>query len=258
MAAIAPVHSGPLNLTVSEIEEADAILRSVKLPRPTRQKAVEGATKETLEPLGETATLVGSLVHRVIERLPRDAKVDSDMIAAGVQSVLKGVSTRSVEPIAAEVMVRRVKALVESELWDEMRRATHCFREIDFLLGWPLGAAVCHRTAVIAGTLDCLLLSPAGEWKILDYKTGRLPEGDPAALREHFAIQLVLYAEAVRAMVGRPPASIEIVALHDELGRFPLVMWEEFRGPVHERIDAAITHLSVLPISRLTLMPASS
>jgi ATP-dependent helicase/nuclease subunit A len=258
MAAIAPVHSGPLNLTVSEIEEADAILRSVKLPRPTRQKAVEGATKETLEPLGETATLVGSLVHRVIERLPRDAKVDSDMIAAGVQSVLKSISARNVEAFDQEIMVRRVKALVESELWDEMRRATHCFREIDFLLGWPLGAAVCHRTAVIAGTLDCLLLSPAGEWKILDYKTGRLPEGDPAALREHFAIQLVLYAEAVRAMVSRPPASIEIVALHDELSRLPIVMWEEFRGPVHERIDAAITHLSALPISRLTLMPASS
>jgi ATP-dependent exoDNAse (exonuclease V) beta subunit len=245
-------------LTVSEIEEADGFLRSAKLPRPTRQEAVEGATKDTLEPLGETATLVGSLVHRVIERLPRDARVDSDIVAAGVQSVLKGVSTRSVEPFDPEIMVRRVKALVESELWTEIRTATRCFREIDFLFGWPLGAAVCDRTAVIAGTLDCLLLSPAGEWKILDYKTGRLPEGDPAALREHFAIQLVLYAEAVRAMVGRPPESIEIVALHDELDRIPLVLWEEFRGPVHERIDAAIVHLSTTAGLAIDLTPASS
>jgi ATP-dependent exoDNAse (exonuclease V) beta subunit len=188
-------------------------------------------------------------VHRVIERLPRDKEVDADVVAAGVQSVLKSISARSVETFDPAMMTRRVNGLVESELWDEMRRATRCFREIDFLLGWPLGAAVSERTAVIAGTLDCLLLSPEGEWKILDYKTGRLPEGDPAALREHFAIQLVLYGEAVRAMVGRPPESIEIVALHDKLGRFPLVLWDEFRAPVHERIDAAIGHVSALPAS---------
>jgi ATP-dependent helicase/nuclease subunit A len=258
MASIAPMHSGPLTLTVSQIEEADAFLRSAKLPRPTRQKAAQGATNETLEPLGESATLAGSLVHRVIERLPRDKKVDADVVAAGVQSVLKSISTRSVETFDPAIMTRRVNALVESELWDEMRRATRCFREIDFLLGWPVAAAAADRTAVIAGTLDCLLLSPEGEWKILDYKTGRLPEGDPAALREHFAIQLVLYGEAVRAMVGRPPGSIEIVALHDKLGRFPLVLWDEFLGPIHERIDAAIGHLATTAGLAIDLTLASS
>ncbi|HEV3303030.1 MAG TPA: UvrD-helicase domain-containing protein [Planctomycetaceae bacterium] len=258
---VAPKYSGPLNLSVSQIEEADALLRSAKLPRPNRRKAAQSGTDNTLEPLGESATLAGSLVHRVIERLPLDTKVDSDRVATGVQAVLKSLSARSVDAFDPEIMVRRVNALVESELWDEMRRATRCFREIEFLLGWPVGAAVADRTAVIAGTLDCLLLSPEGEWKILDYKTGRLPEGDPAALREHFAIQLVLYGEAVRAMVGRPPESIEIVAVHDKLGRFPLVLWDEFRAPVHERIDAAIGHLSTTagpaidPNARFQLSP---
>ena len=73
---------------------------------------------------------------------------------------------------------------------------------------------------------------------------GRLPSRDPAALLDHFSIQLVLYAEAVRAMTGRLPDAIEIVALHDKLRRIPLVLWDEFRGPVHERIDAAIRRLS--------------
>jgi hypothetical protein len=183
----------------------------------------------------------------VIERLPRDSKIDPTLIAAGVHSVLKTPSVRGVEDFDPAVMVRRVQALVESDLWDEMRAAQRCFNEIDFLLGWPLGAAPSERTAVIAGKLDCLLLSRAGEWKVLDYKTGRLPDGDPAALRDHFAIQFALYSEAVRAMVGRPPASVEIVALHETIGRFPLVFWEEFRGPVQERIDAAIESLAAAP-----------
>jgi ATP-dependent helicase/nuclease subunit A len=247
MGQVARTHVGPLYLSVSQIEEADASLRSATQQPRTRRPVSQSAPDADFEPLGEAATLVGSLVHRVIERLPRDSNITADVIAAGVKSVLRGQTGRNVEALNAEVMVRRVQALVESELWDEMRTATRCFREIDFLLGWPIGAAERDRTAVIAGTLDCLLLSPGGEWKILDYKTGRLPDGDPAALREHFAIQLLLYAEAIRAMAGRPPAAIEIVALHDKLNRFPLIVWDEFRGPVTERIDAAIRHWAATP-----------
>jgi ATP-dependent helicase/nuclease subunit A len=244
MVPVVSNHLGPLYSSVSRIEEEDARLRSAKPPRRGRKATPPNAATDNLEPLGEAATLLGSLLHRVIERLPRDSKIDPDLIAAGVHSVLKNPNVRGVEDFDPAVMVRRVQALVESELWDEMRAAQRCFNEIDFLLGWPLGAAPSERTAVIAGTLDCLLLSRDGEWKVLDYKTGRLPDGDPAALRDHFAIQFTLYAEAVRAMVGRPPASVEIVALHDTIGRFPLVFWEEFRGPVQDRIDAAIGSLA--------------
>ncbi len=48
-------------------------------------------------------------------------------------------------------------------------------------------------------------------------------------------------------MVGRLPETIEIVALHDKLGRFPLVLWDEFRSLVHARIDAAIRRLAANP-----------
>jgi ATP-dependent helicase/nuclease subunit A len=243
LAEVVPTRSGPLSLSVSRIEEADAKLRSEKPPRPRRR--AKGQVDEEAAPLiGEAAALVGSLVHRVIERLPRASKIDPETIEAGVRSVLKGLPSASIPAIDPAILVRRVQALVESDLWDEMREAQRCFREIEFLLVWPVGAAPSERIAVIAGTLDCLLLSSSGQWKVLDYKTGRVPGGDPAALRDHFAIQLVLYAEAVRAMVGRPPAAIEIVSLQDNLTRFPLVIWDEFRGAVQERIDAAIRHLA--------------
>jgi hypothetical protein len=92
----------------------------------------------------------------------------------------------------------------------------------------------------VSGQIDCLVQTAEGRWKIIDYKTGRVPEGDPAALSEHFSIQMVLYSQAVRAMTGRLPDSIEIVALHDTIGRFPLTLWDEFLHRVSGRIDAAI------------------
>jgi ATP-dependent helicase/nuclease subunit A len=244
MTAVSSSPSGPLYLSVSQIEEADALLRKEVAPRPkhrtTREKGPDGQP----EPLGEAATFIGSLIHRVIERLPREATIAADAIAAGVQAALKDRSAANVRDVDPQIVIRRVQSLIESDLWGEMSSAQRCFREIDFLLGWSVDARASQHTAIISGTLDCLLLSPAGAWKIVDYKTGRLPFGDPAALREHFAIQLVLYAEAVRAMVGRPPEAIEIVSLHDTLNRFPILFWDEFRRPILERINAAIRHLA--------------
>jgi ATP-dependent helicase/nuclease subunit A len=243
MGRVRPVHSGPIDLTVSQIEEADALLRGSEPPARHRDTGIESAREEANEPRGEAATLLGSLVHRVIERLPRDSSLSVGATAAVVEAVLKGDPGRHVAAIDAAILTRRVQALVESDLWGEIGSADRCFREIDFLLGWPIGKAPTDQSAVIAGALDCLLLLPGGDWKIIDYKTGRLPEGDPTVLLEHFSIQLVLYAEAVQAMVGRPPASIEIVALEENPRRFPLKLWDEFRRPVFARINAAIYHL---------------
>jgi ATP-dependent helicase/nuclease subunit A len=247
MAQITAQSRGPIYLSVSQIETADAFLRAAGLPRSSRRTSAKSVPGEPVEPVGEDATLVGSLIHRVIERLPNDSKIDSGVIEAGVESALRGLTSRSAEPFDPALLIRRVQGLVESDLWSEIRRSARSYREIEFLLGWPVGAAVSDRTALISGKLDCLLMSSAGEWAILDYKTGRLPDNDPAALRDHYAVQLVLYAEAVQAMVGRLPEKLEIVALHEKLARFPLLLWDEFRGPIHERIDAAIRHLRATP-----------
>ncbi len=162
---------GPLSLSVSRIEEVEVRSRDEQPLRRTKRRATKDAD-EGAEPFGEAATLIGTLVHRVIERLPHDAAIDAETIADGVQLVLKGQSSRDLEACDPAALVRRVQALVESPLWDEMRSARRCFREIEFLLGWPIGAAPAERTAVISGTLDCLLQTPDGQWKILDYRDG--------------------------------------------------------------------------------------
>ena len=44
-------------------------------------------------------------------------------------------------------------------------------------------------------------------------------------------------------MAGELPASIEIVALHETIGRYPLALWNEFLDAVTHRIDAAVKRL---------------
>ena len=194
--------------------------------------------------------MLGTVVHNVIDRLPwsldsNERRPAGEPLTAGsiatiVNAALRGLSPSDARSVSAEAVIRRVEAFVESELWSELAGAQRWFREIDFLLPWPVDSAHGSEQAIVSGQIDCLIQTGDGTWKIIDYKTGRVPEGDPAALFEHFSIQLVLYAQAVRAMTGRLPDSIEIVALHEKIRRFPLTLWDEFLEDVTRRIDAAI------------------
>jgi len=187
----------------------------------------------------EDATELGTLVHRVIEHLDEQTAGRIDSL---IGVVLKGFSANPSNPPNAENVRSRIQAFVDSSVWTEMTAAKRNFREIDFLLQWPPDPEA-SELAVVTGKLDCLLHGADETWKIVDYKTGRVPSSDPAAIAEHFAIQLVLYAYAVRSMIGRFPDAIEIVTLHDEVRRFPLVLWDELIEPVSRRIDAAVWFL---------------
>jgi ATP-dependent helicase/nuclease subunit A len=235
--------------SVSAIERADAFLRGSANDRPAVAEPLDADDLRGRD----DPTVLGTVIHNVIDRLPwsldsngrRTAEDhDAGSIAAIVNAALRGLSPSDARSVSAEAVIRRVEAFVESELWTELAGAQRWFREIDFLLSWPVDSAHGSEQAIVSGQIDCLVQTGGGAWKIIDYKTGRVPEGDPAALFEHFSIQLVLYAEAVRAMTGRLPDSIEIVALHQTIRRFPLTLWDEFLEDVERRIDAAIGFLT--------------
>jgi hypothetical protein len=168
----------------------------------------------------------------------------ADRIADIVKASLRGLSPSDARRVSAEAVLRRVDAFVQSEVWAELSQARRWMREIDFLLPWPLEVPHGAERAIVAGKIDCLLEDARGGWKIIDYKTGSVPAADPAALFEHFSIQLILYAHAVQAMTGRLPESIEIVALHDSIRRFPLMLWNESLAKVTRRVDAAVELLT--------------
>jgi ATP-dependent exoDNAse (exonuclease V) beta subunit len=237
--------------SVSAIEQADACLRGSATAWPVLTDPLDADDLRGRD----DPTVLGTVVHSVVDRLPWSlgaarpqttkrnrtaAGRDAEPIKAIVHAALRGLSPSDARKVSAEAVIQRVEAFVASELWTELIGAKRWFREIDFLLPWPVDSAHEGEQAIISGQLDCLVQTADGGWKIVDYKTGRVPEGDPAALFEHFSIQLVLYAQAVRAMTGRLPDSIEIVALHEEIRRFPLTLWNEFLADVTHRIDAAV------------------
>jgi ATP-dependent helicase/nuclease subunit A len=235
--------------SVSAIEQADAYLRGSATNWPVPAEPLDA---DDLRDSGDP-TVLGTVVHNVVDRLPwslnsnerRTAGThDACSIATIVNAALRGLSPSDARSVSAEEVIRRVEAFVESKLWSELSGAQRWFREIDFLLPWPVDSAHGSEQAIVSGKIDCLVQTGDGTWKIIDYKTGRVPEGDPAALFEHFSIQLVLYAQAVQAMTGHLPDSIEIVALHEKIGRFPLTLWNEFLDDVTGRIAAAVDLLT--------------
>jgi ATP-dependent helicase/nuclease subunit A len=245
MRPLPPSRAATPRFSVSAIERADAFLRGSEANGPFLQESFD---EDELSD-SEDPTVLGTVVHRVIDRLPwslgpngsqPSRSHDSATIAAIVSAALRGISASEAKSVSAETVIRRTEAFVKSGLWAELSAAKRWFREIDFLFPWPTASAHGTEKAIVSGQIDCLVQTAEGRWKIIDYKTGRVPEGDPAALSEHFSIQMVLYSQAVRAMTGRLPDSIEIVALHDTIGRFPLTLWDEFLHRVSGRIDAAI------------------
>ena len=84
--------------------------------------------------------------------------------------------------MSADAVVRRVETFLQSDLWSELAAARRWFREIDFLLPWPVNSRFGDERAIIRGQIDCLIQTDRGDWKIIDYKTGRVPDDSAAAL----------------------------------------------------------------------------
>jgi ATP-dependent helicase/nuclease subunit A len=244
-----PSTRGPVpQFSVSAIEQADEYLRSINDGRLIFADPLTANEDEE----HDDPTILGTVIHNVIDLLPwsypatggpADA-TSSERLAAIVKAALRGLSPSQARRVSAQTAVRRVEAFVRSNLWKELTASRRWMREIDFLLPWPLDSVHGTERAIVSGQIDCLLQNAKGSWKIIDYKTGSVPAADPAALFDHFSIQLILYAQAVRAMTGQLPDSIEIVALHESIHRFPLTLWKESLESVTRRVDAAVEILT--------------
>jgi ATP-dependent helicase/nuclease subunit A len=234
MQAFPPQRALRRQFSVSAIEEADRALQGGKSVRPILRDVAEQAEADA-----ENATVMGTVVHKVLEHLDGH---NADRLNAIVTSVLKGLPATEARDLDRVLVQRRVENFLQSAAWKELTAAAKCFREIDFLLPWPADARDPNEAIIISGKLDCLARGTDDSWKVVDYKTGRIAQ-DPASVSEQYAIQLILYAEAVRALIGRYPDAIEILSVGEEVHRYPLRLWNEYVELVTKRINAAIEWL---------------
>jgi ATP-dependent helicase/nuclease subunit A len=154
-------------------------------PRQTFASAIEEAGHES-EILDESLRLVGTLVHRLLQREGLAVDVSDEWIAARLSSLIR------VEEAAAigdrDGLVRRAAAAYRAF-------STHADLRVLYLSGTafhevPFSLWVDNR--VVRGAIDCLVRRPDGEIAILEFKTGRR--------RPEHEAQTALYREAALSL----------------------------------------------------------
>ncbi|GAB4151420.1 MAG: hypothetical protein Tsb009_26810 [Planctomycetaceae bacterium] len=229
-----------LQVSVTDLCRIDSGLQNERHPDLTSESGLEEPANaaqpfdhESTHP--EDARTLGTLIHKAIETIPLEKNINAE---AFVVHQLPS-SSESLK----EHAIGRLRAFVQSEAFTEMCEATQCYREIDFLLNRPLAGAE-NRQVIISGQLDCLIQLKSGQWKIVDFKTGRISQNRLENLRAEYGMQLAVYALAVREMLGRMPDSVEIVVLHDQVHRVPIPLDEVVLQMYERRIDASLARFS--------------
>ena len=246
-------------LSVSAIETADAELRETAPDadddRSRNEFTFEGDRHQGDGDQSDGATdsrVLGTLLHDVLERI--DFR-NPQPIESLLETCLAGMQ-RDASDALRDKALKRLIPFLESPVFTELQSARECFREIDFLLKWPLERDPACRPAVvlehpqqtvtITGQIDCLVQTADDRWKIFDYKTGRVPQKHSAAILKKYEIQLLLYSLACREMLDRFPDSVELVLLQsDAVHRVPFEITKDVLSSVSRRIESAIQHLRI-------------
>ncbi len=130
----------------------------------------------------------GVLIHALLERLDFRRPVSPDLPAIAAAAARAGLAA----PDAAEAdeLVALVAGFAGSELCARLGQAQTVRREERF--AYLLGADL-----LINGALDVMAREPGGRMLIVDYKSDRLGDADPAAVvRRAYAIQRLVYGLA--------------------------------------------------------------
>jgi ATP-dependent helicase/nuclease subunit A len=205
------------------------IRRQVHAPHDfTDDNAAPGAA---LDPLG-----LGSLVHAVLADLAGGKDDSSSAIASLVRKHacvhLPSAGNDLTEPLGL------IAGLAATPRWASLRQAKCVHAELEFLLAWPPERAAADGP-FIQGFIDCLYQDPAGDWRLLDYKTNRISPESLASTIEGYEMQMLLYALAVERVLRRPPVEVVLHFLRGNVEH--QFVWDDAaRRRALELVDAAL------------------
>jgi ATP-dependent helicase/nuclease subunit A len=227
-------------ISVSRLEAMDEELRGMAHAVRKRDRDLDRDEVIDLD----MATTLGTIVHSVLERVDfRHAEAWPEILQ---NAAMQNRDNPNDELIGqARTMLGRFFA---SELAHELASAHLMYREIDFLLPWPLHRSDVTTTSsppapLIAGIIDLLVETDAG-FLILDYKTGDFPlQASDEQLLAPYELQLGIYAHAVEQWFGSPPRELSLITFKPKVRRITLpwsaTRWEEIRN----RVDRAMAVL---------------
>jgi len=238
LAVIPPQRTALKRFSVSQIEQAATGEAQSQSTEGRSNRSHATSVSPSSQRSAEDATALGTVVHMVLERIDFDQPDDIQKL---VERCVRGEVPDQGERLLAPA-IQRVRAFIDSPVADDIRRAQRCYREIDFLLNWPLKSATStiKHGATIGGQVDCLYQSRDDLWHVVDYKTGRVGSAGAAPLIDRHGVQLALYTFAVRDWLGALPDSVSLVLLGEDVTRLPVKLTETFLGEMTTRVDAGI------------------
>jgi len=173
-------------------------------PRPPRPLAPsslgeEGAPDPPYPPgAGSEAARRGTLVHRLLERLPEVAVAERQ--TAGLAWLDRNAGEFSAEQ--RREMLGSALGVIAAEEWAELFAAGS-------LAEVPIAAVVDDR--VVAGTIDRLIVTP-DRIRLVDFKTARRPPADIEGVPRAILRQMAAYAAALEATY--PGRAVEAALLY--------------------------------------------
>ena len=211
-------------LSVSEIkrrfreadEQPQAVTASL-LPDSTGGSTQPWQRPAFLQARSRTGAEYGTLLHTVMQHLD----FTGDTSYHGLQAQLQSMVTREI--IRAEdvpsIYIKSLQAFCDSPLGQELRTASHVWRELpfcrllpatDFYQELPTDS---QAECFVQGIIDLLYEDAAGELVLVDYKTDRDTDAQRAHDRHHE--QIALYRAAVEAITGRTVNAAWLFMLKD-------------------------------------------
>lgn len=229
---VAPDLSRRRQFSVSQLEKIDAELRAQ--PTPVRDRVEP--TGDEVEPDFNAATILGTLVHAALEQVDLQTPVEPKLLVAACCASLPDEPSEEIRDRAVEM----VGQFLDSDMAAELREAQREYRELEFLL--KRGQSnIDGPPRFLAGLIDCVYETSAGDWVVADYKTGKLSHyGNEAAALAAYELQMGTYALAVKQLIGRVPDRTELIFVAEGCRRLTLEVNKEFLTEVEERLDAAM------------------
>ncbi|MBA4020109.1 MAG: hypothetical protein C0483_23345 [Pirellula sp.] len=200
---------------VTEREAADE--------RDAAESALSQAAVDDLGEAAPEARTIGIAAHDVLAKFdyrqtqPATRRATVESLVRRAMGALLTATPESIAELTA-----LVEAFLASPRGEAVAGAKQVFRELEFLLAWPLDRPVADGGIHLQGFLDLLYEDAAGRWCIVDFKSHRTTSGNLAVVAEPYRLQLAVYALAVEQILGRGP---------DELTLFFLRSGQEFSVP---------------------------
>lgn len=190
-----------------------------------------------------TGRQIGEIVHEALRwwrfpggEMPDDAYMDMLRGYAWRQ----GITDEALCDSAARAAFDLLRRFVASHAYQQVETAAEQYRELPFVYT--------RDGRIVHGIIDTLLRRQDGSWVVMDYKTGYVPGGDSGDTvaferhaKEHYALQVGVYAEAASAQVNTMPQTLIHYVRYTKTVEVPESVWRPMLDKsLFERIEAVV------------------